>query len=62
MPSGGMLGMLSGGRMQGDNHFGNTRAMSSGRWLDVAFRTQLVPFKVADTDGFIEVMLPYRKL
>lgn len=28
----------------------------------VPFRTQLVPFKVADTDGFIEIMLPYRKL
>jgi len=28
----------------------------------VPFRTQLVPFKVADTDGFIEIMLPYRQL
>lgn len=43
MPSGGMMGMLSGGALQGDNHFGNTRGMSTGRWLDIAFRTQLVP-------------------
>jgi hypothetical protein len=28
----------------------------------VPYRTQLVPFKVADAEGFIEVMLPYRQL
>lgn len=43
MPAGGMMGMLSGGLMKGDNRFGNTQGMSTGRWLDVAFRTQLVP-------------------
>jgi hypothetical protein len=43
MPQGGMMGMLTGGLMKGDNQFGNTRGMSPGRWLDVAFRTQLAP-------------------
>lgn len=48
MPAGGMMGMLTGGAAKGNNQFGNTRAMSAGRWLDVAFRTQLVP---AGTDA-----------
>ncbi len=43
MPAGGMMGMLTGGMVKGNNQFGNTRGMSQGRWLDVAFYTQLVP-------------------
>jgi hypothetical protein len=48
MPAGGMMGMLSGGLVKGDNHFGNTRGMSPGQWLDIAFSTQLAP---AGTDA-----------
>lgn len=48
LPAGGMMGILSGGLVKGDNAFGNTRGMSPGQWLDVAFRTQLVP---AGTDA-----------
>jgi hypothetical protein len=48
MPAGGMMGMLTGGAVKGNNQFGNTRGMSAGRWLDEAFYTQLVP---AGTDA-----------
>lgn len=48
MPAGGMMGMLSGGLVKGNNQFGNTHGMSQGRWLDIAFRTQLAP---AGTDA-----------
>jgi hypothetical protein len=51
MPQGGMMGMLTGGLMKGDNQFGNTRGMSTGRWLDVAFRTQLAPQGTAATQA-----------
>jgi hypothetical protein len=43
MPAGGMMGALTGGLLQQGNAFGNTKGMSGGQWLDIAFRTQLAP-------------------
>ena len=51
MPQGGMMSMVTGGLMKGHNQFGSTRGMSPGRWLDVAFRTQLAPAGTAATQA-----------